>query len=818
MAKGRNPVGRRIGKYRVKRVLGQGGMGTVLLAHQEDLKRDVALKVIKWRTKAASNEELFARFRREIRTCINFAHPHVVRIYDCEWESSSPYLVMEYVEGRTLRARVKAEGPFDGERIASVGLQTLDALAYIHERGVIHRDLKPANLMIRDDGMVKLMDFGLIKFEDQSGFATKQGQVVGSLRYLPPEAIVKESFDHRSDLYQLGAVLHFLALGRSIYREEKKAASLIRAIVDPETRPRSILAEREDFPQDLADFIEHLMAHDLADRFPDASAAARVLDRIAGKRGYGTRLSRSLPTIDLRDVPPRSDPVPPSSPAGGDEPIRPRRRRRGRRRFGFLIALAAVALVMVVVATLNPPPAPAPAIADFRVISGAKGVRIRWRSDLPCVGRLFAEREDGGVIRKIEGPETPGLHHEFWLSLVPETVWNVRAGARGHAYGLPTRVSLRPLEISGLKWDWLGPRRLGLRFRSSVPARSLLELHRPEGAKLPLVSTQTIDHVAAVTLPGDWGRPAGQIVCSSIDDVSFQVDTPADLRMPSAIVSDLAAALDRIDLNDLALRVQGELRAKRGIVRARALVDDAFRAAGIESLLELVERHGSSLFAGGWLTVVDRDRLYRLLCRLEDVDSFFYREHMASPYRLDRFFETYVRNLRPSVPPEDARLVKALGYRKVGMLLPRGVESARVMDMIGTLQGTKRVHRIAFSFDIAPEDWKALQRSPSLRFYCVGFHVFPSLVFELTFNYERTLFLRDSERSGKVDLVLAESSRGKPSSRELREGGTCLGASFPRSWLQPGRNECVITSRRVAGYQGQPATVLSQFLLAPGLP
>jgi serine/threonine protein kinase len=217
-------------RYRLDRRLGAGGMASVWLARDERLDREVAVKILS--DVLASDPDYRTRFEREARVAAGLSHPNLVEVFDFSSESDRPYLVMRYVPGPTLADRIGQRGRgVDGERLAR---ELLDALAYIHDAGVIHRDLKPSNVLFGARGEAQLTDFGIAQRADATAL-TKTGQVVGTIAYMAPEVRAGKQATERSDLYSLGVLLGEAA-GRSDPRIERLIGSLTER--DPARRPR----------------------------------------------------------------------------------------------------------------------------------------------------------------------------------------------------------------------------------------------------------------------------------------------------------------------------------------------------------------------------------------------------------------------------------------------------------------------------------------------------------------------------------------------------------------------------------------------------
>jgi len=195
------------GRYRVERELGHGGMATVYLARDEELHRPVALKVLA--EHLAGDETFRARFVREARLAGRLSHPNVVQVYDAGETDGQPFIVMEYVAGKTL-----AEcGRLAPDRVAELGAQACAGLQHAHDAGLVHRDVKPGNLLLRDDGVLKIVDFGIARAAEATRH-TQVGTLLGTAAYLAPEQIAGEDATRASDVYSVGAVLYELLTGR----------------------------------------------------------------------------------------------------------------------------------------------------------------------------------------------------------------------------------------------------------------------------------------------------------------------------------------------------------------------------------------------------------------------------------------------------------------------------------------------------------------------------------------------------------------------------------------------------------------------------
>ena len=307
----------RLGPHEVFEVLGQGGMGVVLKARDPALDRTVAIKVL---TPAlAHGATARRRFAREARAVAAVGHEHIVAIHAVDEFRGLPYLVMQYIPGRSLQERLDASGPLEVKEILRIGTQTARALAAAHTLGVVHRDIKPANILLENCvERVKLTDFGLARAIDDVSL-TQSGIIAGTPQYMAPEQARGEPVDARSDLFSLGAVLYAMAIGRSPFRADSAMAVLKRVCDD---RHRSIRELNPDIPDWLEAVIDRLLAKDPADRFQTAAEVADLLERGLAHVQQPTAVPRPVvPGVPRPSLPKLDFDLPVSKPAH-----RPRRK------------------------------------------------------------------------------------------------------------------------------------------------------------------------------------------------------------------------------------------------------------------------------------------------------------------------------------------------------------------------------------------------------------------------------------------------------------------------------------------------------------
>ena len=314
-------VGMRFSRYELLPRLGAGGMGEVWRARDHDLHRDVAVKFLPEHFAADSTR--LGRFAQEARSASSLNHPNIVTIHEIGQTSGLPYIVMELVDGHTLRELILAEAarPFSPRRLLEIGTQLADGLAKAHSAGIVHRDLKPENVMVTADGFVKVLDFGLAKLRSDSagepepwvdsaaptwaGSASPQtavGALLGTVGYMSPEQARGRPVDYRSDQFALGAVLYEMAAGRQAFGRETPAQT-IAAIIDWTPEPLAKL--NPVLPRPACSIIERCLAKEPGDRYASTLDLARELRKVRER----------LPEVDSSSSSPHRTVTPHVAPA-----------------------------------------------------------------------------------------------------------------------------------------------------------------------------------------------------------------------------------------------------------------------------------------------------------------------------------------------------------------------------------------------------------------------------------------------------------------------------------------------------------------------
>jgi serine/threonine-protein kinase len=286
-------VARQLGQYRLKKLLGSGGMGEVYLAEHEMMKRPCAVKVI--RPEKAGDPQVLARFEREVRATAKLSHWNSIDIYDYGRTADGTfYYVMEFLPGHNLGELVEDYGPLPAARIVYLMRQVCDALAEAHGHGLIHRDIKPANIYCAYRGgmydVAKLLDFGLAKpmAELTDAGLTQEGAITGSPLFMSPEQAKGDETDCRSDIYSLGALMYYMATGKPPFAYENPLKVMIAHSSEAPEAPRAL---NPDVSAELEEVILRAMEKQPDDRFQTVDELRAALDQIPLDSDWTSRLA-----------------------------------------------------------------------------------------------------------------------------------------------------------------------------------------------------------------------------------------------------------------------------------------------------------------------------------------------------------------------------------------------------------------------------------------------------------------------------------------------------------------------------------------------
>ncbi len=303
------------GRYEPLAELGAGAMGRVYSAHDPLIGRVVAIKSIRAEgLDPTEREEFLARFRAEVRAAGRCGHPAIVAIHDFADHGAAPYIVMEYVEGQTMRAvlRERPLAPLSAAALNAAMLEVLDGLAAAHAQGVVHRDIKPANIMITPGWRPKITDFGIARLVHTGSHAalTMVGGVVGTPRYMAPEQALGREVDHRADLFACAAILYEIATGQSPFEAPSMAETLVR-LTSPEPVALGALADTPMGP-----LLRQGLAKDPQERFATAAAFRLALaGALAAMLGQKRSTTSADTTVMAAPAPRQPEPTQGPQPA-----------------------------------------------------------------------------------------------------------------------------------------------------------------------------------------------------------------------------------------------------------------------------------------------------------------------------------------------------------------------------------------------------------------------------------------------------------------------------------------------------------------------
>ena len=292
-------------RYRLDAQIGFGGMSTVYRAFDTTLERTVAVKLM--HREIAHDADQLERFRREARAVAQLSHPHVVNVIDAGEEEDRPFIVLEYVEGETLKDRIRRCGRLPVDESIAYAIEIARALSAAHRAGIVHRDIKPQNVLIDEEGSAKVTDFGIARTLEEDGL-TADGRVLGTTDYVSPEQALGHSVNGQSDIYSLGIVLYEMLTGDVPFHGENQVAVAMKHVREelPDLGTR-----RPGTSASLAAVLDHMTAKDLGARYRDATELVHDLEdalaieaaRTGRATGEATAVLRTLPASARRRVP-----------------------------------------------------------------------------------------------------------------------------------------------------------------------------------------------------------------------------------------------------------------------------------------------------------------------------------------------------------------------------------------------------------------------------------------------------------------------------------------------------------------------------------
>ncbi len=458
-------VGETVGPYRILTQLGQGGMATVYKAYHTTLDRYVAIKVLHQAFLAEENFK--ARFLREARLVARLEHPNIVPVYDFAEHAGQPYLVMKFIEGETLKARM-ARGPLSAQEALDIVEAVGAALSYAHRQGVLHRDVKPSNVILGRDGSIYLADFGLARIAAGGSATLTNDMIIGTPQYIAPEqAMGKKDLDERTDVYSFGVMLYEIAVGQVPFSADTPFAIIHDHIYSPLPLPREV---NPNVPPELERVLLKALAKEREDRYPTVEAlvaAFRTAWLAAGIPDHPETLSlarEALPPPPLAPLEMEektasvSAPTPPPAPPSPAEEAETAS--AAPRRWGWLAAglLLLVTLWVLITARRLPAAPPVPAFTPTAAMSMEHGEP----------GHMGAETDESPSLqaarRQVQAsPDDPWAYFELGLVLWQENAPVAAVeefAAAGKVAGDDVELLLALADEAAIRGIWPGAARL----------------------------------------------------------------------------------------------------------------------------------------------------------------------------------------------------------------------------------------------------------------------------------------------------------------------------------------------------------------------
>ena len=547
-------VGRELdGRYLIRARIARGGMATVYEALDSRLDRTVALKVM--HPSLAEDDAFVDRFRREAKAAASLSHPHVVAVHDQGTTDGLPYLVMEFVAGRTLRDVLNQHGRLSAPQALAVLEPVLEALGAAHTAGFVHRDVKPENILISDDGRVKVTDFGLARAVTAA--TATQGLLIGTVAYLSPEHVEQGSSDARSDVYGAGICLFEMLTGSVPFAGDSPLSVAYQHVNTDVPRPSSLVP---DIDADVDDLVEIATRRDPAQRYADC---AEFTERVRSVRRTlqpprplaDTYTEPVAPTATLVvDRPTENiDPGPgsrtPRSEGSGDTAeMSTARRRRWGPAIAVLLLLGAVAGAAFGAWYLAAGPGRTIAVPGVLGLDVAAATELASQNDLSLTvtGEAYSETVAAGVVLAAD-PEpgsavSPGTEIAVTVSLGPErfAVPVLTGLTEAEAVEALTAAGLRAGDISN-EWDAVIP---SGEVVSSTP-----------GAGEELKADSTVDLVISkgpqpVELPDLTGTPVEEATAALVAE-GLQVDTTEEFSTAystGTVISSVPSSGEKVDV------------------------------------------------------------------------------------------------------------------------------------------------------------------------------------------------------------------------------------------------------------------------------
>ncbi|MBI3891916.1 MAG: serine/threonine protein kinase [Candidatus Wallbacteria bacterium] len=751
--------------------IGSGGMARVFKARNKAINRPVAVKLI--HPLAVRDAATLHRFVQEARITAALQHPNIIKILDTGEEGELPYLVFEFIEGRTLENRIRQEGKLSLADALGIAADVADALAYAHERGVIHRGLKPGNLLFTAEGVAKIADFGLAKLEDSSRRLTGIGFSVGTPGYMSPEQVLGNETDGRSDIYAVGVMLYEMLTGALPFPSHNDMNVMLARMQEPYPPLRS---RRPDAPESAEELIAHALAFELEDRFQTARDLREAILDITKPDRSGRVKTKPVPrprpskpvAVQVRPAKAHTWRVPPWMWLSG---------------LAAAVFLAAAAITSLRVGT--PGGGGAYDASGVVAMPGLGSARVYWSSTAAYQAslRLWESGQPEAAAREYHETASRSKHDLTVAELKPGGSFQYRIlypdKTQSLLYGVRVPEG-RTLEVQEPRLQ-SGPGGTALfTWQTNVPARCTL-VYRAGNEKRQQVASRGYrrrHRIAVADYPLLQANASASLECQCLGGAGNAV-FPVRSALEAASVLEQQAA--KLDLTTLVGRFDSKVRVKHespADLLPRPLLEAAGNFSGL---------------AGAWFSeglVARKLAFYHVLANLENVDAVWAAAGLELPFRAAALYRPFVTTDYPDGPPPGG---KEFGADKLKGVTFRGLHAPQVLEKLSNdTPAGPTATVIKDSFRLSKEDLDAAER---VWITLQTHNLDPENAFKVRLDGMVDLYFRPAS----VGYPGMASSGGSPASAPPARKATFVSHGVPAELLHPGPNELEVSYDSVPG-------------------